>query len=79
MSLKALLCSGDDTLPYHRSVLRAIHPLNPLKNISACSGGRRPSIEDDGAGRKALYAALGGDFCRRRLWSAIGVMVIVDQ
>jgi hypothetical protein len=28
MALKALLCSGDDELPQHRSVLRAINTLN---------------------------------------------------
>jgi hypothetical protein len=32
MPLKALLCSGNDTSPQHRSVLRAIHTLNSLKN-----------------------------------------------
>ena len=51
----------------------------PLKIISACSGGRRPSSEVDGEGHKALCVALGGDFCRRRLWSAIVAMVVVDR
>ncbi len=32
MALKALLCSGDDESPQHRSVLRAIHTLNSPKN-----------------------------------------------
>jgi hypothetical protein len=32
MPLEALLCSGIDALPQHRSVLRAIHTLNSLKN-----------------------------------------------
>ena len=55
-------------------------PYTPsLKNISACLGGCCPSIKDDGVGRKALCAALGGNFCQRRLWSAIVVMVVVDQ
>ena len=44
--------------------MRAIHPLNPLKIVSACSGGRRPLSEDDGAGR---IGVLGGHFRRRRL------------
>jgi len=35
--------------------------------------------EDDSVGRKALCAALGGNFCLRRLWSVIVVMVIVDR
>jgi hypothetical protein len=30
MALKVLLCSGDDALPQHWSVLRAIHTLNSL-------------------------------------------------
>jgi len=58
--------------------MRAIHPLNPLKIVSACSGVRRPSSEDDGAGRNSLCGALGGHFHRRRLWSAM-VVVIVDR
>jgi hypothetical protein len=32
MALKVLLCSGDDALPQHPSVLRAIHTLNSPKN-----------------------------------------------
>jgi hypothetical protein len=32
MALKVLLCSGDDELPQHRSVLRAINTLNSPKN-----------------------------------------------
>ena len=47
----------------------------PLKIVSACSGGRRPSSEDDGVGRNALCGALGGHFRRSRLWSAMVVMV----
>jgi hypothetical protein len=31
MALKALLCSGDDALPQHWSVLRAKHTLNSPK------------------------------------------------
>jgi hypothetical protein len=65
MALNALFCPGNDVSPKHRSVLRAIHPLNSLKKNPACSGGRRPSIEDDGVGRKALCVALVGNFCRR--------------
>jgi hypothetical protein len=78
MALKALLCSGYDASPYHRSVVRAIYPLNPLKIVSTCSGGHRSSSENDGAGRNASGGALGGHFCRRRLWSAMVVMVVVD-
>jgi hypothetical protein len=32
MPLKALLCSGNNALPQHWSVLRAMHTLNSLKN-----------------------------------------------
>jgi hypothetical protein len=32
MALKALLCSGDDELPQHWSVLRAIYTLNSPQN-----------------------------------------------
>jgi hypothetical protein len=39
MALKALLCSGDDELPQHRSVLRAIHTLNSPKNYIRLLGG----------------------------------------
>jgi hypothetical protein len=42
MPLKALLCSGDDALPQHRSVLRAIHTLNSLKNYIHLLGGLSP-------------------------------------
>ncbi len=42
MALKALLCSGDDELPQHRSVLRAIRTLNPPKNYMRKFGGLSP-------------------------------------
>jgi hypothetical protein len=39
MALKALLCSGNDELPQHRSVLRAINILNsPKKYIRLLEG-----------------------------------------
>ena len=79
MALNVLLCFGNDASPWHWSVLRAVHPLNPLKIISICSGDRCSSIKDNGAGRRALFVAQGGDFCRRRMWSAIVVMFIVDR
>ena len=40
--------------------MRDIHPLNPLKIVSPCSGGHCPSSEDDGAGRNASCGAFGG-------------------
>ncbi len=39
MALKALLCSGNDALPQHWSVLRAIHTLNSPKNYIPLLGG----------------------------------------
>jgi hypothetical protein len=42
MAIKALLCSGDDASPQHRSVSRAIHPLNLQKVVCTCSGGCPP-------------------------------------
>ncbi len=79
MDLKALLCSGDDESPQHRSVLRTINALNSPKVISACSGGYHPSIWYVGAEQKVLCGVLGGHFCRRRLWSAMVVMVDVGR
>jgi len=79
MALKALLCSGDDASPLHRSVDEGHTPPQPLKIVSACSGGHCSSSEDDGAGLNASCGALGGHFCRRRLWLAMVVMVVVDR
>ena len=31
MTLKMLLCYGDDASPQHRSILRAINPISPQK------------------------------------------------
>ncbi len=42
MALKALLCSGDDELPQHQSVLRAIITLNSPKNYIRLLGGLSP-------------------------------------
>ncbi len=42
MALKALLCSGDDALPQHWSVLRAIHTLNSRKIYIHFLGGLSP-------------------------------------
>ncbi len=79
MALKVLLCSGDDELPQHWSVLRAIHTLNSLKIISACSGGCCPSIQRVSAEPKASCGALGGHFCRWQPWSAMVVLVDVGR
>ncbi len=79
MALKALLYSGDDESPQHRSVLRAINTLNSPKIVSACSGGFCPSIWCIGVERKASCGALRGHFCRRRLWLAMVVLVDVGR
>jgi hypothetical protein len=79
MALKVLLCSGDDESPQHRSVLRAMRTLTAPKIVPACLGGYRPSIRCVGAERKVSCGALGGHFRRRRLWSAMVVMVDVGH
>jgi hypothetical protein len=42
MALTVLLCSGDDELQQHRSVLGAIHTLNSPKNYIRLLGGLSP-------------------------------------
>jgi hypothetical protein len=42
MTLKTLLCSSNDALPQHRSVLRAINPINPHKKHIHLLGGLSP-------------------------------------
>jgi hypothetical protein len=42
MALKALLCSGDDELPQHQSVLRAMHTLNSPQKYTRLLGGLSP-------------------------------------
>ncbi len=61
------------------SVLRAMHTPTAPKIISACSGGYHPSIWRVGEERKVSCGALGGHFRRRRLWSAMVVMVDVGR
>jgi hypothetical protein len=42
MAIKALLCSGDDESPQHRSVLRAINTLNSPKKYTRLLVGLSP-------------------------------------
>jgi hypothetical protein len=42
MALKVLLCSGNDELPQHWSVLKAINTLNSTKNHIRLLGGLSP-------------------------------------
>jgi hypothetical protein len=79
MALEGLLCSSDDVLPKHQSVLRATHTLNNPKIISACLGVCHPSIQCVSAERKASCRALGGHLCRQRPWLAMVVLVIVGH
>jgi hypothetical protein len=44
MALKALLCSGDDELPQHQSVLRAIYTLNSPQNYIRLLGALLPIL-----------------------------------
>ncbi len=76
IALKVLVCSGNDALQQHWSVLRAIHILNTPKNKINCSWGCHLSIQHVRAERKALCGALGGHFCRRQPWSAMVVLVV---
>jgi hypothetical protein len=75
MALKALLCSGNDELPQHWSVLGAITPSTALKIISACLGDCCPSFQHVGAERKASCRALGGPAA----WLAMVVLVNVGR
>jgi hypothetical protein len=81
MAIKVLLCSGNDALPQHQSVLRAIHPLTPPKIITACLGDLRPSSDDDGAERKASCGAQRGwgHFRRCRPWLVLVEMVVIGR
>jgi hypothetical protein len=58
--------------------MRAIHPLNPKKIVSTSSGVvvHRAKTMTQGA---ISCGALGGHFHWRQLWSAMVVMVVVDQ
>jgi hypothetical protein len=62
MALKALLCSGDDESPQHRSVLRAIHTLNSPKNYIRFHGGLLPIHSTRRHGAKGLMWGTRGPF-----------------
>jgi hypothetical protein len=78
MPLKALLCSGDDASPQHRSILRAVHTLNSLKNYIRLRGGLSPIHWTRWRGAKGLMwgtrgpyppaAAMVGYGCVGRCW-----------
>ncbi len=79
MALKALLCSGDDESPQHRSVLRAINTLNSPKNYIRLLGGLSPIHSMHRHGAQGLMWGAGGHFHWRRLWSAMVVLVDVGR
>jgi hypothetical protein len=77
MDLKVLLCSGNDELPQHRSVLGTINALNSPKSYICLLGGLLPIHLCVSAEQKVLCGVLGGHFRQRRLCSAMVVMVDV--
>jgi hypothetical protein len=62
MALKELLCSGDDELPQHRSVLRAINTLNSPKNYIPLLGGLLPIHSTRWRGVQSLMWGTRGPF-----------------
>ncbi len=62
MALKALLCSGDDKLPQHWSVLRAINTLNSPKNYIRLLGGLLPIHSTRRRGAQGLMWGTRGPF-----------------
>jgi hypothetical protein len=88
MALKALLCSGNDASPQHRSVLRAIHTLNSHKNYICLFGGLSPihSTQLRGAqgltwgtrGPFPLVVAMVGYGCVGRCWPLEADVRLID-
>ncbi len=62
MALKALLCSGDDASPQHRSVLRAIITLNSPKKYIRLLGGLSPIHLTHWRGAQGLMWGARGPF-----------------
>ncbi len=62
MALKVLLCSGDDELPQHRSVLRAINTLNSSKNYIRLLGELLPTHSTRRHGAQGLMWGTRGPF-----------------
>jgi hypothetical protein len=74
MALKVLLCSGNDALPQHQSVLRAIHTLNSRKNYIRLFGGLSPIHSTWLRGAQSLMWGTRGPF----LPAAAAMIVLVD-
>ncbi len=78
VALKVFLCSGDDALPQHWSVLKAIHTLNSRKNYIHLLGGlstihlkRLCRVQGLMWGTRGLFppaAAIVGYGCVGRCW-----------
>jgi hypothetical protein len=79
MALEALLCSGNDTLPQHWSVLRVIHTLNSPKNYTHLLGGLSPVNYMHLCGAQGLMWGTRGASCRQQPWPAMVVLVIVGR
>jgi hypothetical protein len=62
MDLKVLLCSGDDELPHHRSVLGTINALNSPKSYIRLLGGLSPIHSMCRRGAKGLVWGARGPF-----------------
>jgi hypothetical protein len=62
MDLKALLCSGDDESPQHRSVLGTINALNSPKSYIRLLGGLSPIHSTRWGGAKGLVWGARGPF-----------------
>jgi hypothetical protein len=62
MALKALLCSGNDELPQHWSVLRAINTLNSPKKYICLLGGLSPIHSTRRHGAQGLMWGARGPF-----------------
>jgi hypothetical protein len=62
MALKALLCSGDDELPQHQSVLRAINPLSSPQKYIRLLGGLSPVNSTRWRGVQGLMWGARGPF-----------------
>jgi hypothetical protein len=62
MDLKALLCSGDDELPQHQSVLGTINALNSPKSYIHLLGGLLPIHLTHCRGAKSLVWGARGPF-----------------
>ena len=77
MALKVLLCSGNDEMPQHWSVLRAIHTLNSLKNYIHSLGGLSPTHLPHWRIAKSLMWGTRGPFLPAVAMVVVVVMPVV--